>query len=111
MAFQVGVTPPVTAMLPNGTGTGGPFPWSTFVGSGEAWQFAQAKGAAIAPLAAGFTCFWCAPTMASVAAVWPWGPTGGDAASRASVPATVPVRPAVPWQKEQLKLLRLMCVE
>jgi len=45
---------------------------------------------------------WWAPTFPSVLAVCPCGPTGGAAASIASVPVTLPVRPAVPWQKVQL---------
>ncbi len=89
-------------MPPNGTGTARPFTWATSAGRGLAWQFVQASGAAMRPVAGGFTCFWWAPTMASVAAVWPWGPTGGEAVSRRSVPATFPVRVAVPWQKVQL---------
>ena len=51
---------------------------------------------------AGFTWPWWAPTATVVAAVSPWDPTGGAAGRSVSVPARMPVRPAVPWQKVQV---------
>ena len=97
--FQVGLLPWVLASAPKATGLAGGLV-ACALSAGTTWHSLQRSGARRALALVGFTWRWWAP--AAVAAD-PVVTTGGAAASWGSVPARLPVRPAVPWQEVQLE--------